>query len=79
MTETAVATPAPVAAPAPAADTASLISRDQTAKMLSLDQVAKNPDHVVRQLIRRGKIRAVKVGKYVMVDRQSVLDFVSSN
>jgi hypothetical protein len=49
-----------------------LITPAKAAEILGLDQVAKHPDQVVRRLAREGRIVGRRVGKYLMIDRESV-------
>jgi hypothetical protein len=53
-----------------------LVRPDEAAELLGLTHVAKNPRQVVLDMARRGQLVAVRVSKYVMIERASVERYV---
>ncbi len=53
-----------------------LITPDEAARLLGLDQVAKNPCRTVLEMARRGELEARRVSKYTLITRASVDRYV---
>ena len=49
-----------------------LITPQEAARRLGLDQVSSDAAATVRKMARRGDLRAVRVSKYTMIDPASV-------
>ena len=54
----------------------SLITPDEAARRVGLDQVSHNPALTVRKMARRGDLRAVKVSRWTMIDAETVDDLI---
>lgn len=54
-----------------------LLTPAQAAHVLGLDQVTNGAARAVRDMARRGELRAVRVGKWTMIDAASVDRFVN--
>ena len=68
---------APIRAPiAQATPEQQLLTPKQVAHALGLDQVAQDSERAVREMARRGELRAVRVGKWTMIDAASVDRFI---
>lgn len=55
---------------------AELVTPEQVAVMLGIDQVAKNPLATVRRMIMRGELDGVRVGMRTMLLRASVVRLI---
>lgn len=53
-------------------ETGDLLSLQQAAERLGLCAVSKNPQNVVRQMIREGKLVGIPVSKWTMVTPESI-------
>lgn len=49
-----------------------LISPEEAARRLGLGQVVKDPKRTVLAMARRGELRAVRVGKFTMIDPSTI-------
>ena len=45
---------------------------DEAASALGLDKVSTSPRRMVNSLCRRGRLRPIKIGRFVFVDAESV-------
>lgn len=52
------------------------ISLAEAARRLGLDNVAKHPTYVVRGMARRGELVSIPVGRFLMIDPDSVDDLI---
>jgi len=52
-----------------------LVSPAEAARRLGLDQVSKSPERLVLEMARRGELRAKKVGRWLMIDAESLESF----
>ena len=48
------------------------LTPDEAARRLGLDKVAKHPERVILDMARRGDLRRIRVGRYTMIDAESV-------
>ena len=55
-----------------------LITPQEAARRLGLDQVSSDPAATVRKMARRGDLRAVRVSKWTMIDPASVDRFIEA-
>ena len=53
-----------------------LITKTEAAQMLGVDRQAKDPDRVITRMARRGDLQSRRVGRWVMILRSSVIDFI---
>jgi len=53
-----------------------LLAPAQVAHILGLDRVTRDGARAVREMARRGELRAVRVGKWTMIDAASVDRFI---
>jgi hypothetical protein len=49
-----------------------LITLDEAARRLGLDQVALRPSRVILDMVRRGELRGVRVSRWTMIDPESL-------
>lgn len=49
-----------------------LVTRAEAARRLGLDRVARNPERMVREMAARGELRAVAVGRWLMIEAASI-------
>lgn len=45
---------------------------DEAAEALGLDKVSTSPQRMVASLCRRGRLRPIKIGRFVLIDADSV-------
>jgi hypothetical protein len=54
-----------------------LITKEEAASRLGLTGLAKDPPRIVKQMVKRGELRAVHVGRWMMIDPVSVDRFIA--
>jgi excisionase family DNA binding protein len=55
-----------------------LVTREEAARRLGLDRVSRRPERVVREMVARGELRGVAVGRWVMVEADSIDRWIAS-
>jgi len=55
-----------------------LITPQRAAVILGLDECSADPGLVVRRMARRGELVAVRVGRWTLIDAQSVHEFIQA-
>jgi excisionase family DNA binding protein len=66
--------------PKPQGDRSSplLVTREEAARRLGLDRISRRPERVVREMVARGELRGVAVGRWVMVEAESIDRWIAS-
>lgn len=54
-----------------------LVTRAEAARRLGLDRVARNPERTVREMVARGDLRGVAVGRWLMIEAASIERWVA--
>jgi excisionase family DNA binding protein len=55
-----------------------LVTREEAARRLGLDRISRRPERVVREMVARGELRGVAVGRWVMVEADSIDRWIAS-
>jgi excisionase family DNA binding protein len=55
-----------------------LVTREEAARRLGLDRISRRPERVVREMVARGELRGVAVGRWVMVESDSIDRWIAS-
>lgn len=55
-----------------------LVTREEAARRLGLDRISRRPERVVREMVARGELRGVAVGRWVMVEAESIDRWIAS-
>ena len=53
-----------------------LITKTEAAQMLGVDRQAKDPEGLIARMAIRGELQSRRVGRWVMILRSSVIDFI---
>jgi excisionase family DNA binding protein len=55
-----------------------LVTREEAARRLGLDRISRRPERVVREMVARGELRGVAVGRWMMVEAESIDRWIAS-
>jgi excisionase family DNA binding protein len=55
-----------------------LVTREEAARRLGLDRISRRPERVVREMVARGELRGVAVGRWIMVEADSIDRWIAS-